>query len=76
MVKQLDAGLKRLAAVFQKDLGAKVANLPGAGEAGGLGAGLVAMLYAQLFESIVTPASVRICRISVSLVATNRRSSA
>ena len=37
---------------------------------------VVAMLYAQLFESIVTPASVRICRISVSLVATNRRSSA
>jgi glycerate 2-kinase len=48
MVKQLDAGLKRLAAVFQKDLGLKVADLPGAGAAGGLGAGLVAVLNARM----------------------------
>lgn len=48
MVKQLDAGLKRLAAVLQNDLGVKVATLPGAGAAGGLGAGLVAVLNAHM----------------------------
>jgi len=48
MVNQLDAGLKRLAAVIQKDLGIKVAKLPGAGAAGGLGAGLVAFLNARM----------------------------
>jgi glycerate kinase len=48
MVNQLDAGLKRLAEVFHQDLGVKVANLPGAGAAGGLGAGLVAVLNARM----------------------------
>lgn len=48
MVKQLDAGLKRLAGVLREDLGVEVANLPGAGAAGGLGAGLVAILKARL----------------------------
>jgi glycerate kinase len=48
MVKQLDAGLKRLASVVQRDLGVRVAKLPGAGAAGGQGAGLVAFLGAQM----------------------------
>jgi glycerate kinase len=48
MVKQLDAGLKQMAKIFQKDLGVKVANMPGAGAAGGLGAGLVAILNARI----------------------------
>jgi len=48
MVKQLDAGLRRLAAVIQRDLGIAVARLPGAGAAGGLGAGLVAFLNGQM----------------------------
>jgi glycerate kinase len=48
MVKQLDMGLKRLAAVIRRDLGVKVAKLPGAGAAGGQGAGLVAFLGAQM----------------------------
>jgi glycerate kinase len=48
MVKQLDAGLRRLAAIIQRDLGANVAKLPGAGAAGGLGAGLVAFLNGKM----------------------------
>jgi glycerate kinase len=48
MVKQLDAGMKRLATVIQRDLGVKLARLPGAGAAGGLGAGLVAFLGGQI----------------------------
>lgn len=41
-IERLDAGLARLAEVIRRDLGVDVANLPGAGAAGGLGAGLVA----------------------------------
>ena len=48
MVEQLDGGLKRLASVIRKDLRVKVAKLPGAGAAGGQGAGLVAFLGARL----------------------------
>jgi glycerate kinase len=48
MVTHLDAGLKRLAAVIQKNLGVKVATTPGAGAAGGLGAGLIAFLGARM----------------------------
>ena len=48
MVKHLDAGLKRLAEVIQEDLGLKVSKLPGAGAAGGLGAGLVAFAGARM----------------------------
>jgi glycerate kinase len=48
MVKTLDAGLKRLAAVIRTDLGLDVARLPGAGAAGGLGAGLAAFLKSRL----------------------------
>jgi len=48
MVKQLDAGLKHLAAVIQNDFGISVLRLPGAGAAGGLGAGLVAFLGARM----------------------------
>ncbi len=48
MVKRLDEGLKRLATVIRRDLGMNVARLPGAGAAGGLGAGLVAFLDARM----------------------------
>ena len=47
MVRQLEAGLKRLAAVIERDFGVRVADLPGAGAAGGLGAGLVGLLGAR-----------------------------
>ncbi|HEY1455891.1 MAG TPA: glycerate kinase [Candidatus Dormibacteraeota bacterium] len=47
-VRELDAALARLAAVIERDLGKRVADLAGAGAAGGAGAGLVAFLGARL----------------------------
>lgn len=48
MVELLDRGLRQFARVVEKDLGKAVAHLPGAGAAGGLGAGLIAFLGAAL----------------------------
>ncbi|MBM4034622.1 MAG: glycerate kinase [Planctomycetes bacterium] len=48
MVRQLDASLAHFAEVIERDLGLAVNDLPGAGAAGGLGAGLVAFLGARL----------------------------
>jgi glycerate 2-kinase len=48
MVAELDAALKRLAGVIRRDLEVDVEHLPGAGAAGGLGAGLVAFTGAKL----------------------------
>jgi glycerate kinase len=48
MVLELEAYLQHLAIVIELDLGLRVADLPGAGAAGGLGAGLVAFLGATL----------------------------
>jgi len=47
-VRELDGALTTFAAVVRRDLGKDVAGLPGAGAAGGLGAGLVAFLDATL----------------------------
>jgi glycerate kinase len=47
-VRELDAALARFAAVIERDLGKKVAEVPGAGAAGGTGAGLIAFLDARL----------------------------
>ncbi|GFN22660.1 glycerate kinase [Thermanaeromonas sp. C210] len=52
MVPRLDAALARLADIIVRDLGKEVRNLPGAGAAGGLGAGLVAFLGATLRPGI------------------------
>ncbi len=52
MVAELDAGLAHLAAVVQAQLGISVAELPGAGAAGGFGAGAVALLHAELRPGI------------------------
>lgn len=52
MVQKLDEALANYAKIIQKDLGLDVANLPGAGAAGGLGAGLVAFCGAQLKSGI------------------------
>jgi glycerate kinase len=48
MVSELDAALAHYAAILRRDLGADVAEVPGAGAAGGLGAGLLAFLHARL----------------------------
>ena len=52
MVQRLDDGLRSIAAVIQRDLGAAVADIPGAGAAGGLGAGTVAFLGGKLQSGI------------------------
>ena len=48
VLAELDAALANFAAVVERDLGVAVADLPGAGAAGGAGAGLVAFLGARL----------------------------
>ena len=52
MALELDQALENLAAVIQRDLGIAVADLPGAGAAGGLGAGLVAFTNARLQRGV------------------------
>jgi glycerate 2-kinase len=49
-VRELDAALARFAQVVERDLGKKVADIPGAGAAGGAGAGLIAFLDAELLR--------------------------
>jgi glycerate kinase len=48
MVAQLDAALAHYAQIIKRDLGQDVQDIPGAGAAGGLGAGLIAFLGAKL----------------------------
>ena len=48
VVAELDAALKHFAQIIRRDLGVDVEPLPGAGAAGGLGAGLVAFTGARL----------------------------
>ncbi len=47
-VLKLDAGLRQISAIIERDLGKDVSNLPGSGAAGGLGAGLMAFAGARL----------------------------
>ena len=51
-VKALDTGLANLAEVIERDLGIAVRDLPGAGAAGGLGAGLHGFLGATLRRGV------------------------
>jgi glycerate kinase len=51
-VEELDKGLQNLAERIHKDFGIDVANMPGAGAAGGLGGGLHAFLGAKLCKGI------------------------
>ncbi|MFL5626722.1 MAG: glycerate kinase [Ktedonobacteraceae bacterium] len=48
MVMELDAALAHYAEIIERDLGIVVSNVPGAGAAGGLGAGLLTFLHATL----------------------------
>ena len=48
MVAELDAALAHYAEIIKRDLGKDVLNVPGAGAAGGLGAGLLAFFNATL----------------------------
>lgn len=54
MVKTLEEGLKNLAGIIHRDLGKDIRDIPGAGAAGGLGAGLMAFLDAKLVSGIDT----------------------
>lgn len=53
-VRSLEAGLRNLADRIQQDLGLNVADVPGAGAAGGLGAGAVAFFQARVVSGIET----------------------
>ena len=48
VARELDAALAHYAAVVERDLGVAIADLPGAGAAGGLAAGLIAFCGARL----------------------------
>lgn len=52
MVQELDRALSHFAEVIRKDLGVDVETTPGAGAAGGLGAGLMAFLQAKLMKGV------------------------
>lgn len=52
MVKELDDGLRHMATLIRRDLGVDVSTLPGAGAAGGLGAGVVAFVGGRLRSGI------------------------
>lgn len=52
MVKILDRNLRHYAAVIHRDLGQSLADRPGAGAAGGLGAGLLAFTNATMEKGV------------------------
>ncbi|MBJ7643441.1 glycerate kinase [Weissella confusa] len=52
MVAELDAALTNYAAVIEAQLGVDLANTPGAGAAGGLGAGMLAFTQAKMQSGI------------------------
>ncbi len=52
IVEQLDRNLDHLAKIIERDLGVSVRDIPGAGAAGGLGAGLVAFAGGRLERGI------------------------
>lgn len=54
MVRRLDMGLRHLADVMQRDLGADYSTLPGGGAAGAMGAGMAAFFQAKLQMGIDT----------------------
>ena len=57
-VRELDAALQVYASVIERDLGVAVGDVPGAGAAGGLGAGIIAFLGAQIRPGVDVVAEV------------------
>lgn len=53
MVERLDQGLRHLARVVERDLKMSIAQIPGAGAAGGMGGGCLAFLGAELKSGIL-----------------------
>lgn len=54
MIKDLDEGLSHMADIIEKDLGIDIRTIPGAGAAGGMGAGTIALLGGKLESGIKT----------------------
>jgi glycerate kinase len=52
MARELDAALDHYAGVIRRDLGDDVRDVPGAGAAGGMGAGLLAFLHARIAPGV------------------------
>ena len=52
MIEILDANLRHYAEIVKRDIGRDVQNVPGAGAAGGLGAGMLAFTNANLISGI------------------------
>lgn len=53
-IPALDAGLKHLAQIVSRDLGIEIEHIPGAGAAGGMGAGMVGFFGSELQMGIET----------------------
>ena len=51
-VRRLERGIENFACVVARDLGRDVSRMPGGGAAGGLGAGLVALLGAEMTSGV------------------------
>ncbi len=52
VARELDAALRRYGQIVERDVGVAVLDVPGAGAAGGLGAGLIAFLHAEVRPGI------------------------
>lgn len=52
MVRKLDSFLNKYADIIKRDIGVDIKNVPGAGAAGGLGAGLIAFMKAKLNSGV------------------------
>lgn len=52
MIETLDANLARFVSIVKRDMGKSVGDIPGSGAAGGLGAGLIAFLNAELKSGV------------------------
>jgi glycerate 2-kinase len=59
MIRRLDAGMENLALILKRVRGIDVRDIPGAGAAGGMGAGLMGFLHARLLPgfSVVSQAT-------------------